>query len=45
LCCGSDGQVWCILINDKVQFRMQWPQYAELQVNGNVEFSCITWIC
>ncbi|KAG2624344.1 E3 SUMO-protein ligase SIZ1-like isoform X4 [Panicum virgatum] len=27
-------QVWCILINDKVQFRMQWPQYAELQVNG-----------
>ncbi|KAL6619720.1 hypothetical protein ACP70R_034859 [Stipagrostis hirtigluma subsp. patula] len=29
-----DLQVWCILINDKVQFRMQWPQYAELQVNG-----------
>ncbi|XP_066386396.1 E3 SUMO-protein ligase SIZ1-like [Miscanthus floridulus] len=23
-----DLQVWCILINDKVQFRMQWPQYA-----------------
>ncbi|PWZ41237.1 E3 SUMO-protein ligase SIZ1 [Zea mays] len=31
---ARDKQVWCILINDKVQFRMQWPQYAELQVNG-----------
>ncbi|KAG8084498.1 hypothetical protein GUJ93_ZPchr0010g8266 [Zizania palustris] len=30
-----DLQVWCMLMNDKVQFRMQWPQYAELQVNGN----------
>ncbi|KAL5202577.1 hypothetical protein ABZP36_013529 [Zizania latifolia] len=29
-----DLQVWCMLMNDKVQFRMQWPQYAELQVNG-----------
>ncbi|CAM0958076.1 unnamed protein product [Alopecurus aequalis] len=29
-----DLQVWCILMNDKVQFRMQWPQYAELEVNG-----------
>ncbi|KAK3140858.1 hypothetical protein QOZ80_5AG0406800 [Eleusine coracana subsp. coracana] len=29
-----DLQAWCILINDKVQFRMQWPQHAELQVNG-----------
>lgn len=27
-------QVWCVLLNDKVPFRMQWPQYAELQVNG-----------
>lgn len=23
-----------MLINDKVQFRMHWPQHAELQVNG-----------
>uniref|UniRef100_A0A0D9ZTN3 SAP domain-containing protein n=1 Tax=Oryza glumipatula TaxID=40148 RepID=A0A0D9ZTN3_9ORYZ len=29
-----DLQVWCMLLNDKVQFRMQWPQYAELHVNG-----------
>ncbi|WOL16272.1 E3 SUMO-protein ligase [Canna indica] len=29
-----DLQVWCLLLNDKVSFRMQWPQYAELQVNG-----------
>ncbi|KQK11836.1 E3 SUMO-protein ligase SIZ1 isoform X2 [Brachypodium distachyon] len=29
-----DIQVWCMLLNDKVQFRMHWPQYAELQVNG-----------
>ncbi|KAG0463397.1 hypothetical protein HPP92_019466 [Vanilla planifolia] len=29
-----DLQVWCILLNDKVPFRMQWPQYPELQVNG-----------
>ncbi|XP_071698737.1 E3 SUMO-protein ligase SIZ1-like isoform X2 [Rutidosis leptorrhynchoides] len=27
-------QVWCMLLNDKVSFRMQWPQYADLQVNG-----------
>lgn len=27
-------QAWCMLLNDKVQFRMQWPQYADLQVNG-----------
>lgn len=27
-------QVWCLLLNDKVPFRMQWPQYAELLVNG-----------
>lgn len=25
-----------MLLNDKVQFRMHWPQYAELQVNGIV---------
>lgn len=29
-----DIQVWCMLVNDKVQFRMHWPQHAELQVNG-----------
>ncbi|KAM0948153.1 putative chromatin regulator PHD family [Dioscorea sansibarensis] len=29
-----DLQIWCILLNDKVPFRMQWPQYAELQVNA-----------
>lgn len=29
-----DLQAWCILLNDKVPFRMQWPQYADLQVNG-----------
>ncbi|CAN6470851.1 unnamed protein product [Victoria cruziana] len=31
---GHDIQAWCILLNDKVSFRMQWPQFAELQVNG-----------
>lgn len=29
-----DVQAWCMLLNDKVPFRMQWPQYAGLQVNG-----------
>ncbi|KAK9189948.1 hypothetical protein WN943_018547 [Citrus x changshan-huyou] len=29
-----DVQAWCILLNDKVSFRMQWPLHAELQVNG-----------
>ncbi|KAH9619623.1 hypothetical protein KSS87_021389 [Heliosperma pusillum] len=28
-------QVWCMLLNDIVPFRIQWPQYADLQVNGN----------
>ncbi|XP_024985059.1 E3 SUMO-protein ligase SIZ1 isoform X1 [Cynara cardunculus var. scolymus] len=27
-------QAWCMLLNDKVSFRMQWPQYADLQING-----------
>ncbi|XP_057454400.1 E3 SUMO-protein ligase SIZ1-like isoform X2 [Lotus japonicus] len=27
-------QAWCMLLNDKVPFRMQWPQYSDLQVNG-----------
>ncbi|KAI3857850.1 hypothetical protein MKX03_009969 [Papaver bracteatum] len=29
-----DVQAWCMLLNDKVTFRMQWPQYSDLQVNG-----------
>ncbi|XP_073113339.1 E3 SUMO-protein ligase SIZ1 isoform X1 [Elaeis guineensis] len=29
-----DLQVWSILLNDKVPFRMQWPQCADLHVNG-----------
>ncbi|KAL6508826.1 SUMO ligase siz1 [Orobanche hederae] len=29
-----DVQAWCMLLNDKVMFRMQWPQYADLQING-----------
>ncbi|XWS52701.1 hypothetical protein CRYUN_Cryun11dG0093300 [Craigia yunnanensis] len=29
-----DVQAWCMLLNDKVPFRMQWPQFADLQVNG-----------
>uniref|UniRef100_A0A1J3EI53 E3 SUMO-protein ligase SIZ1 n=1 Tax=Noccaea caerulescens TaxID=107243 RepID=A0A1J3EI53_NOCCA len=29
-----DIQAWCMLLNDKVLFRMQWPQYADLQING-----------
>ncbi|KAJ7522680.1 hypothetical protein O6H91_18G022500 [Diphasiastrum complanatum] len=27
-------QVWCILLNDKVPFRMHWPAYADVRVNG-----------
>ncbi|XP_074591185.1 LOW QUALITY PROTEIN: E3 SUMO-protein ligase SIZ1-like [Curcuma longa] len=27
-------QVWSLLLNDKVPFRMHWPQFTELQVNG-----------
>ncbi|KAI3511753.1 hypothetical protein L1887_18910 [Cichorium endivia] len=29
-----DVQAWCMLLNDKVPFRMQWPQFSELQING-----------
>lgn len=29
-----DLQAWCMLLSDKVTFRMQWPQYADLQING-----------
>ncbi|KAF5744685.1 E3 SUMO-protein ligase SIZ1 isoform X1 [Tripterygium wilfordii] len=29
-----DVQAWCMLLNDKVSFRMHWPQYADLQING-----------
>ncbi|KAI3517273.1 hypothetical protein L1887_16486 [Cichorium endivia] len=31
---GYDVQAWCILLNDSVPFRMQWPQYPDLKVNG-----------
>ncbi|KAH9289358.1 hypothetical protein KI387_033475, partial [Taxus chinensis] len=31
---GYELQVWCILLNDKVPFRMHWPQNADLRVNG-----------
>ncbi|XP_076910459.1 E3 SUMO-protein ligase SIZ1-like [Bidens hawaiensis] len=27
-------QAWCMLLNDKVSFRMHWPLYADLHVNG-----------
>lgn len=27
-------QAWCMLLNDKVPFRMHWPLEAELHVNG-----------
>lgn len=29
-----DVQAWCMLLNDSVPFRMQWPLNADLQVNG-----------
>ncbi|TVU01344.1 hypothetical protein EJB05_53214, partial [Eragrostis curvula] len=29
-----DLQVWCILLNDKVPFRMNWPLHSNMQVNG-----------
>ncbi|KAL6597535.1 hypothetical protein ACP70R_046975 [Stipagrostis hirtigluma subsp. patula] len=29
-----DLQVWCILLNDKVPFRMHWPLYSDMQING-----------
>ncbi|TKY67253.1 E3 SUMO-protein ligase SIZ1 [Spatholobus suberectus] len=29
-----DVEAWCMLLNDKVPFRMQWPQYTDLLVNG-----------
>ncbi|KAH7855588.1 hypothetical protein Vadar_026544 [Vaccinium darrowii] len=29
-----DVQAWCILLNDEVPFRMQWPLFADLKVNG-----------
>ncbi|XP_076903020.1 E3 SUMO-protein ligase SIZ1-like [Bidens hawaiensis] len=31
---GYEIQAWCMLLNDKVSFRMHWPLYADLQVNG-----------
>ncbi|XP_026433698.1 E3 SUMO-protein ligase SIZ1-like [Papaver somniferum] len=29
-----DVQAWCMLLNDKVIFRMHWPQILDLRVNG-----------
>ncbi|MCO5555509.1 hypothetical protein L7F22_009054 [Adiantum nelumboides] len=29
-----DIQVWSLLLNDKVAFRMHWPLHAELRING-----------
>ncbi|KAJ6900579.1 E3 SUMO-protein ligase SIZ1-like isoform X1 [Populus alba x Populus x berolinensis] len=31
--CEYDVQAWCMLLNDNVLFRMQWPLHADLQVN------------
>eukprot|EP00249_Psilotum_nudum_P024025 c29064_g1_i1 orf=658-3456(-) len=31
---SHDLQVWCILLNDKVPFRMHWPAFTDLRVNG-----------
>ncbi|KAJ6720297.1 E3 SUMO-PROTEIN LIGASE SIZ1-LIKE ISOFORM X1, partial [Salix viminalis] len=31
--CEYDVQAWCMLLNDNVLFRMQWPHKANLQVN------------
>ncbi|XP_052210921.1 E3 SUMO-protein ligase SIZ1-like isoform X2 [Diospyros lotus] len=31
---GYNVQAWCMLLNDKVPFRMHWPPYAELKING-----------
>ncbi|XP_020204348.1 E3 SUMO-protein ligase SIZ1 isoform X2 [Cajanus cajan] len=31
---GLLSMAWCMLLNDKIPFRMQWPLYADLQVNG-----------
>ncbi|CAM6020685.1 unnamed protein product [Sphagnum balticum] len=30
----TDLQVWCVLLNDKVPFRMHWPAYSDLRING-----------
>ncbi|CAM0950554.1 unnamed protein product [Alopecurus aequalis] len=29
-----DIQVWCILLDDQVPFRIHWPLHSDLQVNG-----------
>ncbi|GFZ14807.1 DNA-binding protein with MIZ/SP-RING zinc finger, PHD-finger and SAP domain-containing protein [Actinidia rufa] len=40
-----DVQAWCILLNDKVPFRMQWPLYADLKVNGmQLNYPSNTWL-
>ncbi|KAJ6901079.1 hypothetical protein NC652_027004 [Populus alba x Populus x berolinensis] len=32
--CEYDVQAWCMLLNDNVLFRMQWPLHADLQSLG-----------
>uniref|UniRef100_J3NAL5 SP-RING-type domain-containing protein n=1 Tax=Oryza brachyantha TaxID=4533 RepID=J3NAL5_ORYBR len=29
-----DLQVWCILLNENIPFRMHWPLHSDMQVNG-----------
>ncbi|KAI4991509.1 hypothetical protein ZWY2020_039880 [Hordeum vulgare] len=29
-----DIQVWCILLDDQVPFRMNWPLHSDMQING-----------
>ncbi|XP_024361682.1 E3 SUMO-protein ligase SIZ1 isoform X2 [Physcomitrium patens] len=31
---NHDLQVWCVLLSDNVSFRMHWPSFADLRVNG-----------
>jgi hypothetical protein len=32
--CWNGLQVWCLLLSDKVPFRMHWPAYCHLHING-----------
>ena len=31
-------QVWCILLDDRVPFRIHWPLHSDVQVNGNMHW-------
>jgi hypothetical protein len=31
-------QVWCILLDDRVPFRIHWPLHSDVQVNGNMNW-------